>query len=80
MIVLNGKELETKELPFPGLPQGSPLSLILFLFYNTNLVKRYITSSEGAIAFINNYTAWVVGESIQTNLIKIRVIINEAHA
>ena len=79
-IVLNGKESETKELPFPDLPQGSPLSPILFLFYNADLIKRHITSSEGAIVFVNNYTAWVIGESVQANLIKIRAIINEAYA
>ena len=77
---LNGCESEIKYLPSPGLPQGLPLSLILFLFYNANLVKKRIINREGAVAFIDNYTAWVVGDTAGANLTGIREIINHSLA
>ena len=55
-MVLNGKELALKNLPFPRVPQGSPLSLIIYLFFNADLVEREITDAEGLVAFIDNYT------------------------
>ena len=53
---------------------------MLFLFYNTNLVEKRISNREGAIAFINNYSAWVVGEDAALNTIKIRGIVDHALA
>lgn len=35
---LNGQTSTTRHVPQAGLPQGSPLSLILFLFFNADLV------------------------------------------
>ena len=52
------------------------MSPILFLFYNADLVKRRITNRGGAVAFINNYTAWVVGRSAEENLTNIKEIVN----
>lgn len=49
------------------LPQGSPLFLILFLFFNADLVQRQIDGKEDAIVFINDFTTWVTGPSSQTN-------------
>lgn len=51
-IQINGESSETRVLPQAGLPQGSPLSPILFLFFNTDLVQRRIDSNGGAIAFV----------------------------
>ena len=53
---------------------------MLFLFYNADLVERKISSKEGAIIFINNYTAWVIGESAEANIISLRKVINNALA
>ncbi|MBE3046444.1 hypothetical protein IMZ48_28715 [Candidatus Bathyarchaeota archaeon] len=36
-IKVNGQSSEARSLPQAGLPQGSPLSLILFLFFNADL-------------------------------------------
>ena len=77
---LNGHESDVEELPFPGLPQGSPLSPVLFLFYNADLVERKISNREGAIAFVDDYTAWVVGRSAESNLSGIREVVNHALA
>ena len=38
-IQVNGQASETRRLPQAGLPQGSPLSPILFLFFNADLVQ-----------------------------------------
>ena len=77
-MVLNWHELNIEKLLFPGIPQGSPLSLILFLFYNTDLVEQQISNIKGTVAFINDYTLWVTGESAEANLISIREVINHA--
>lgn len=38
------------------LPQGSPLSLILYLFFNLNWVEGVMNKNKGSLAFINNFT------------------------
>ena len=53
---------------------------MLFLFYNANLVERKILNRESVITFINNYTAWVVGENAEANTISLRKVINHALA
>ena len=77
-MVLNRHKLNIEELLFPGIPQGLPLSPILFLFYNANLVERQISNVKGAVAFVNDYISWVTGESAEANLIDIREVINHA--
>ena len=77
-VVLNRHESNIEELLFSGIPQGSPLSLILFLFYNADLVERQISNVKGAVAFVDDYTSWVTGESAEANLMGIREVINHA--
>lgn len=66
-ITVNGESSGQIALQDAGLPQGSPLSPILFLFFNADLVKSVINKNKGAIAFIDDYTAWVTGSEIQSN-------------
>ncbi|KZL81062.1 reverse transcriptase, partial [Colletotrichum incanum] len=61
-IQINGQSSESRILPQAGLPQGSPLSPILFLFFNADLVQRRIDSNGGAMAFVDDFTAWVTGK------------------
>jgi hypothetical protein len=66
-IVVNGQASEVSELEQAGLPQGSPLSPILFLFFNADLVQQRIDQNGGAVAFVDDYTAWVVGKTAVEN-------------
>ncbi|RKK76153.1 hypothetical protein BFJ68_g18054, partial [Fusarium oxysporum] len=69
---------ESQPLPQAGLPQGSPLSPILFLFFNADLVQTQIDKNGGAIAFVDDYTAWVSGPTAQSNRRGIQAIIDKA--
>ncbi|OQD66262.1 hypothetical protein PENANT_c359G11244, partial [Penicillium antarcticum] len=55
-----------------GLAQGSPLSPILFAFFNADLVDQPVDSHGGASAFIDDYFRWRVGRSAEENLVKIQ--------
>jgi ribonuclease HI len=77
-IQINGQASEARSLPQAGLPQGSPLSPILFLFFNADLVQRQIDGQGGAIAFVDDFTAWVTGPTAQSNRNGIEAIVNEA--
>ena len=67
----DGFETEVKALPFAGLAQGSPLSPILFAFYNADLVDQAVDTRGGASAYIDDYFCWRVGKSAEENLAKI---------
>ena len=54
-ILVNGYTSNQQQLLQAGLPQGSPLSPILFLFFNTNLVQYQLNANRGSIVFIDNY-------------------------
>ncbi|KJZ80490.1 hypothetical protein HIM_00340 [Hirsutella minnesotensis 3608] len=77
-LVVNGHTSEQRELPQAGLPQGSPLSPILFLFFNADLVQRKIKAESGSIAFVDDYSAWVTGPTAESNRAGIQSIIDDA--
>jgi hypothetical protein len=77
-IQINRQESEVRNLPQAGLPQGSPLSPILFLFFNADLVQRQIDSQGRAIAFVDDFTAWVTGPTARSNQEGIKAIITKA--
>lgn len=71
-MVVNQHCSEEMAISFPGLPQGSPLSPILYLFFNARLVDTKITQNKGAIAFVDDFTHWVVGSSAEENTRRIQ--------
>ncbi|GAB7336735.1 hypothetical protein MBLNU13_g10834t2 [Cladosporium sp. NU13] len=67
-IIVNRQASVVRELEQAGLPQGSPLSPILFLFFNADLIQHRIDHNGGAIAFVDDYAAWVVGKTAAENM------------
>ncbi|EDN04478.1 predicted protein [Histoplasma mississippiense (nom. inval.)] len=67
-IAFEGQESDTFDIP-AGIPQGSPLSPILFLFYNEELVR--ICSRPGrpvvCIAFVDDVNVMAYGQSTEDN-------------
>jgi hypothetical protein len=57
IIKINGQTFKKKELLQAGLLQESPLSSILFLFFNTNLIQHKINKNGSSVAFVDNYMA-----------------------
>jgi hypothetical protein len=51
----------SQEYDFLGIPQGSPLSPLRYIWYNADLVDRKINTKGGAVEFVNNFNAWVMG-------------------
>ncbi|XP_044714688.1 reverse transcriptase (RNA-dependent DNA polymerase) domain-containing protein [Hirsutella rhossiliensis] len=66
-VVVNGHTSEQQTLLQAGLPQGSPLSPVAFLFFNADLVQRRISNNGGSIAFVDDYSAWVTGPTAESN-------------
>lgn len=66
-IAVNGCETPAIAIDSPGLPQGSPLSPILYIFFNADLLGEELGKNEGAMGFVDDYTRWVVGRSIKEN-------------
>ncbi|KAM4067555.1 reverse transcriptase (RNA-dependent DNA polymerase) [Hirsutella rhossiliensis] len=77
-IQINGQISEVQSLPQAGLPQGSPLSPVLFLFFNADLVQQRIDRHGGAVAFVDDFTAWVTGPTAQSNRKGIEAIVEKA--
>ena len=77
-ILVNGFTSQQQSLPQAGLPQGSPLSPILFLFFNADLVQHKLGASGGSMAFVDDYSAWVTGPSAEANREGIQSIIDRA--
>ena len=75
-VSVNGYTSPVYDLPQAGLPQGSPLSPILFLFFNADIVQKAINGAGGSIAFVDDYSAWIVGSSAEENtrLIQERIV------
>ena len=54
-------ESGVRDIEHAGIPQGSPLSPFLCVFYNANLVQSRLEKSGGSIGFVDDYNAWVAG-------------------
>lgn len=67
-LVINGMETGAMDIMFPGLPQGSPLSPILYIFFNADLIAEPNDSRKGAMGFVDDYNSWVAGNSVEENM------------
>jgi ribonuclease HI len=71
-VMVNGVESETMDIVHAGLPQGSPLSPILFLFYNADLITGKLSSTLGKMAFVDDFTVWVSSPTTRRNINRLR--------
>jgi hypothetical protein len=51
---------------------------MLFLFFNADLVQRRIDGNGGSMAFVDDYTGWVVGPTAEANRERLQIIIDTA--
>jgi hypothetical protein len=66
--MIGGVETETRQVP-AGAPQGSPLLLILFLFYNAELLELYLNNKlqTTSIGFVDDIYILVYRKSTEIN-------------
>jgi hypothetical protein len=67
-VVVNGEETAEASIEYPGLPQGSPLAPVLYIFFNAGLVDKEFDRKSGSIGFVDDYIRWTVGATIETNM------------
>jgi hypothetical protein len=67
---------QMERIQHAGIPQGSPLSPILYVFYNANLVEGRMSKDQGSLGFIDDFTAWVTALDTQaaTEMLQRQVI------
>lgn len=69
-ILVNNYTSDVQTLSQAGLPQGSALAPILFLFFNADLVQS-APKNGSSMAFVDDYSAWVIGLSVEGNTLSI---------
>ena len=57
-----------------GIPQGSPLSPILYLFYNADLIEACKTENTEAVGYIDDVSVLAVGPTAQRNCKTLKTI------
>jgi hypothetical protein len=48
-------ESEVVEVEYLGIPSGSPLLPLLYVFYNVDLVESTINSHGGTLGFVDDF-------------------------
>ena len=61
-----------------GIPQGSPLSPILYLFYNADLIEACKTENTEAVGYIDDASILAVGPTAQRNCKTLKTIHRKA--
>ena len=61
-----------------GIPQGSPLSPILYLFYNADLIEACKTENTEAVGYIDDASILAVGPTAQRNCKTLKAIHQKA--
>ena len=61
-----------------GIPQGSPLSPILYLFYNADLIESCKTENTEAVGYIDDASILAVGPTVQYNCKTLKTVHQKA--
>jgi hypothetical protein len=67
-VIVRNFESEVSQIEYAGIPQGSPLSPLLYVFYNADLVEWKIDGAGGALGFVDDFNAWAVGDNAAQNI------------
>jgi hypothetical protein len=67
-VVVNGTETSPTEILESGLPQGSTLAPILYIFFNAALMAEKANGCRGNMGFVDDYTRWAISDSIDQNM------------
>jgi hypothetical protein len=67
-VIVGNFESEVSQIEYAGIPQGSPLSPLLYVFYNADLVEWKIDGAGGALGFVDDFNAWAVGDNAAQNI------------
>ena len=67
-IVVNGCESDVITLAEAGLPQGSTLAPILYIFFNAFLMEEGVNSKRGNMGFVDDYSRWAISDSAEQNM------------
>lgn len=67
-IVVNGCGSTQFPLEEAGLPQGSTLAPILYIFFNSFLMEEGASGKKGNMGFVDDYSRWAISDSIERNM------------
>ena len=67
-VVVNGTETPPTDILESGLPQGSTLAPILYIFFNAALMEEKANGRRGNMGFVDDYTRWAISDSINRNM------------
>ena len=77
--ILKLQEYTAPSIPIEtGIPQGSPLSLILYLFYNADLIEACRTDNSEAVGYVDDASTLAVGPSAAKNCKTLKAIHRKA--
>jgi hypothetical protein len=66
-LIIDGKKTDRRQVD-SGIPQGSPISPLLFLIYTTSLYKRIEESDVHVIGFVNDITIYTGSRDVKKTL------------
>jgi len=61
-----------------GIPQGSPVSPVLYLFYNADLIEACRTEESEAVGYIDDVSILAIGDTAQRNCKTLKIVHRKA--